>query len=185
MSKVRIWSNERIENISDEVGLMGVNIAWSKLKVTPNEKICVNGENRIVFDILMTAISRNSNIAITQIKNALEDMVSISVANDSPTPQWAKALFESCKDWKRAQGWVEKNMKKIIDATEGDALAISKDWKKFALTLDHAAAMDKLILHYETQEKKQSKKKVKIQSTPSSALSSVLFNWPFAIKINK
>ena len=185
MSKVRIWSNERIENISDEVGLMGVNIAWSKLKMSPNEKVCVNGENKIVFDVLMLAIARNPNIAITQIKNALEDMVSISVANDSPTSQWAKTLFESCKDWKRAQGWVEKNMKKIIDATDGDALTISKDWKKYALTSDHEAAMDKLIVHYDTQEKKQSKRKVKIQSSSPSPLASALFNWPFAIKINK
>ena len=185
MSKTRVWSKERVENISDEVGLMGVNIAWSKLKVNPNEKVNYNGQDRIVFDVLMIAIAQNENIAITQIKNALEDMVAIAVANDNPTPQWAKVLFESCKDWKRAKGWVEKNMKRIVEATEGDPLTIVKDWKKFSLTPDHHAAMEKLITHYETQEKKQSKRKVRTPMSASSPLASALFNWPFAIKINK
>lgn len=185
MSEKRSWSKERIENISDEIGLMGVNIVWSKLKVKANQKIKTEESERIVFDILMSSVADNQNIAITQIKRALEDIVSFSLSSDSPTPQWAKSIFYSCKDWKRAQGWVEKNMKRVIDATEGDPLTITKDWLKYGLTPDHTAAMEKLITHYQTQEKKQVKKKAKVQLSAPSPLTSALFNWPFAIKINK
>lgn len=177
--KKTTWTSDFLNQLGDDISQFGINVTWSRLKLSPDDQVVINGETFTFIGAMMKAVTEANGMTVTHARRAIEDILAMALRSDRPTDEWAKALFKHGAHWRCAQGWTEKQMRKLLDQVETSSSAMAEQWKNFALNDDQAIAMDKSIAYYQGVEAKAAKKgQAPTMTSPSLFTGS--FNWPFA-----
>jgi hypothetical protein len=151
-------SNTQKRELGESIKELGVSLVWCRTKQLPNNKIEAESGETFWFQFVLHAISDAPGMTVTLARRLVEDAIGYAVGKDEPTQAWASALMEVGKKWKFAQGWTEKQIKRLIDELPGDKTVYAKEWASVALTKDQAIAFEKLHANYaHDQERREIK----------------------------
>jgi hypothetical protein len=173
------WNQEFLQQLGDDIAQFGINLTWNRQKLNPNDRVNVSGEDMSFFAAMMKAVTEAEGMTVTHARRSMEDVLSMALRAERPNEDWANVLFKHGAHWRCAQGWTEKQAKRMLDNLESSKVAMAERWKNLALNDDQAIAMDKTIAYYQNMDAKAQKKGKTSTSTPPQ-LFGASFTWPVA-----
>lgn len=154
---IKNWTTENATAMGNEMVASGVSLIWNKYKINAFESIFLEDELMNVVDFLLVTLAK-AKTSLTNARKLAEDIITMSLASSHPHTDWVKSLMKQGDVLRCSQGWTEKQMKKLIDASGGDSVLLTKDWAKYAVSKDQEVAMKKLEAYYVTQKGKESRR---------------------------
>lgn len=155
--KTKTWTNNELVAVGTEMVSSGVTLVWSKMKVDPTALINVDGGQVNSVEFFMNALLQ-AKTPVTNARKLTEDIVSMALSSGHPHTEWVKSLMVQANALRCSQGWVEKQVRRLIDASDGDSVALILDWSKYVQNLDQKIAMSKVEAYYLTQKGKESRR---------------------------
>ena len=151
------WSNEAAAVMGSEMVSSGITLIWNKYKINAFESVFLEDELLNVVDFLLATLAK-AKTSLTNARKLAEDIIAMSLTSSHPHTDWVKALMKQGDVLRCSQGWTEKQMKKLIDASGGDSVLLVKDWSQYTVSKDQAVAVKKLEAYYLTQQSKESRR---------------------------